>query len=342
MPAADARWHLCTPHDRPGAIALVQICGDIEATFRALGMPPVRTGDMRVRDLAGIDRGLVARHRDDAIMLMPHGGIEVVRQLCHALTRAGVGRADSASLRGRFPEAESDFAAALLDTLSRAVSPRAVDMLLDQPARWAAMGLPEPPLDTPAPSPEHSRALDRLVVPPLVVAIGPSNIGKSTLLNRLAGRPVAVTANEPGTTRDHVGSLIDLDGLIVQYVDTPGLRPDATSNERAALEIVDPILVGADLVLRLGDHDHPPPPAPPGRESVVVALRSDLGIAGWSHDASVSAVTGDGMPGLILRLRRFLVPDEALTSTQPWRFWSTIASLARTERSSGETRPPAR
>ncbi|QKK10189.1 MAG: GTP-binding protein [Planctomycetota bacterium] len=112
----------------------------------------------------------------------------------------------------------------MLETLSRAVSPRAVDLLLDQPARWAAQGLPAPPLDTPSTSPELSRVLDRLVVPPLVVAIGPSNVGKSTLLNRLAGRPVAVTADEPGTTRDHVGSLVDLDGLIVRYVDTPGLQ----------------------------------------------------------------------------------------------------------------------
>lgn len=331
MPRPDARWHLCTPPDRPGAIAIVQITGDIEAVFAALNMPPVAAGDMRVRDLARVDRGLVARHRDDALLLMPHGGTEVVRQLCEALGRAGLRRADALSLRDRFPEADSDFAAALLETLSRAVSPRAVDLLLDQPARWAAQGLPAPAIDTPSPSPEPSRVLDRLVVPPLVVAIGPSNVGKSTLLNRLAGRPVAITADEPGTTRDHVGSLIDLDGLIVRYVDTPGLRPNATGHEQAALAIVEPLLTGADLVLCLGDHDHPAPAPPPGCDSFAIGLRSDLGPAAWSPDASVSALTGDGMPELTLQLRRSLVPDEALASDQPWRFWGTVAPHAHPE-----------
>ena len=331
MAPADARWRLCTPPDRPGAIAILQIVGDIDTVFRALGMPPVPRGDMRVRDLAGIDRGLVARHRDDVLLLMPHGGTEVVRQLCEALTQAGIAHAATPSLRDSFPEAESDFAAALLETLARAVSPRAVDLLLDQPARWASRGTPAPPLDTPSPSPELSRTLDRLVVPPLIVAIGPSNVGKSTLLNRLAGRPIAVTADEPGTTRDHVGSLIDLDGLIVRYVDTPGLRPDATGNERAALAIAQPLLVGADLVLCLGDHDHPAPAAPPGCESLALALRSDLSPARWAHDASVSALTGDGMAELAFRLRRLLVPDEALSSEEPWRFWGTIDPGAQQE-----------
>ncbi|MFG0241742.1 MAG: GTPase [Phycisphaerales bacterium JB054] len=304
-------------------------------------MPPVPPGDMRVRDLAGIDRGLVARHRDDVLLLMPHGGTELVRQLCGALTSAGIIHAATPALRDRFPEAESDFAAALLETLARAVSPRAVDLLLDQPARWARRSTPAPSLDAPSPSPELSRTLDRLVVPPLIVAVGPSNVGKSTLLNRLAGRPVAITADEPGTTRDHVGSLIDLDGLIVRYVDTPGLRSDSTGHEQAALAIVEPLLADADLVLCLGDHDHPAP-APPARESLVVALRADLAPARWTHDAAVSALTGEGMADLAVRLRRVLVPDEALASREPWRFWGTIDPGAQPEPRPGETRLPPR
>lgn len=341
MAAAAARWRLCTPPDRPGAIAILQIVGDVDAVFQALGMPPVPPGDMRVRDLAGIDRGLVARHRDDVLLLMPHGGTELVRQLCGALTNAGIIHAATPSLRDRFPEAESDFAAALLETLARAVSPRAVDLLLEQPARWASRGAPAPSLDTPSSSPELSRTLDRLVVPPLIVAVGPSNVGKSTLLNRLAGRPVAVTADEPGTTRDHVGSLIDLDGLIVRYVDTPGMRPDSTGHEQAALAIAEPLLADADLVLCLGDHDHPAP-APPAGESLALALRADLAPARWTHDAAVSARTGEGMADLAVRLRRVLVPDEALASREPWRFWGMIDPGAQPEPRPGETRLPPR
>ncbi len=51
----------------------------------------------------------------------------------------------------------------------------------------------------------RDRVLRRLIDPPLVVAIGPPNIGKSSLLNALAGRSVALVADEAGTTRDHVG-----------------------------------------------------------------------------------------------------------------------------------------
>lgn len=321
MPTPDARWRLCSPSDRPGAIATLQIAGDVDAAFRALGIGTVAVGDFRVRDLAGVDRGIVARVDECLALIMPHGGIEVVRRLCRALLEAGLAKECSDSPRVRFPEAATDFEAALLDTLSRATSPRAVEMLLAQPERWEAHGDGAPAPDTPPPDPAHSAALDRLVVPPLVVAIGASNIGKSTLLNRLAGRAVAVTADEPGTTRDHVGSLVDLDGLVVRYVDTPGLREGAEASERAALALADRLLEEADLVLSLGDLDHPALPGPEGTAVVRVCLRADLGLPAWGCDAAVSALTGEGMRGLVVRLRRALVPDEALEAETAWRFW---------------------
>lgn len=333
MPGTEARWRLCTPAERPGAIALIQIVGDAQHTFDTLGMKPIAVGDMRLRDLAGIDHCLVARPSKSLLLLMPHGGIEVVRQCGDAFTRAGLHHDASPSPRDRFPEADSDFEAALLDTLARAVSPLAVDLLLAQPDRWAASGTPAPTLDTPTPAPEDSRLLDRLVTPPLVVAVGPSNIGKSTLLNRLAGRSVAITADEPGTTRDHVGSLVDLDGLIVRYVDTPGVRPDAGASERAASALVAPLLAGADLVLRLGDHEHPAPLAAE-RSSLAIALRADLGVGAWPHDLAVSARTGEGLPELTTLLRRTLLPDGVLADPTPWRFWASDADRPDTR---GET-----
>ncbi len=319
--APDARWRLGTPTDRPGAIATFQIRGDIEAAFCALGIETVAVGECRVRDLAAVDRGVVARVSDAFALLMPHGGLEIVRQLCGALLEAGLVQDRCDTPRARFPEAATDFEAALLDTLSRATSPRAVDLLLAQPERWAAHGVPAPGLDTPPPDAAHSAALDRLVTPPVVVAIGASNIGKSTLLNRLAGRPVAVTADEPGTTRDHVGSLVDFDGLVVRYVDTPGLREGAASAEREALAIAARLLATADLVLCLGDRDIPAPLPPEGKAALRVALRADLGPSAWAHAAAVSALTGAGVSGLIDRVRRAMVPDEALDAETPWRFW---------------------
>jgi tRNA modification GTPase len=159
------------------------------------------------------------------------------------------------------------------------------------------------------------------VEPPLVVAVGCSNIGKSTLLNRLAGRHVAAVADEPGTTRDHIGALVDLDGLVVRFVDTPGIRADASSIEREAWRLAESLVAAADLVLTLGDPSSPPPTGAWGPGAVRVCLRADLGRASWDHAAALSAMTGEGIGSFSELLRRVLVPDEAIERPIPWRFW---------------------
>ncbi|MCF2906034.1 tRNA uridine-5-carboxymethylaminomethyl(34) synthesis GTPase MnmE [Octadecabacter sp. CECT 8868] len=57
-----------------------------------------------------------------------------------------------------------------------------------------------------------------------VALVGPPNSGKSTLLNRLAGREAAITSNIAGTTRDVIEVRMDLDGLALTVLDTAGLR----------------------------------------------------------------------------------------------------------------------
>lgn len=57
-----------------------------------------------------------------------------------------------------------------------------------------------------------------------VAIVGPPNVGKSTLLNALAGRDAAIVSDIPGTTRDIVEVRLDLDGYVVVVADTAGLR----------------------------------------------------------------------------------------------------------------------
>ena len=65
-----------------------------------------------------------------------------------------------------------------------------------------------------------------------VAIVGPPNVGKSTLANRLFGQARSITADQPGTTRDWVGGVADIVGLAVTLVDTPGVPPHPTTQSR--------------------------------------------------------------------------------------------------------------
>ena len=91
----------------------------------------------------------------------------------------------------------------------------------------------------------------RLVVPARVVVTGPANAGKSTLLNALAGRTVAIAHATAGTTRDAVAARIDLAGVVADVFDTPGVRPGMDEVERAAARLAERALAAADLVVEM-------------------------------------------------------------------------------------------
>jgi len=86
-----------------------------------------------------------------------------------------------------------------------------------------------------------------------VVLVGEPNVGKSSLLNRLAGDEVAIVTEVPGTTRDTLREQIDIDGLPVHIIDTAGLRESADPVERIGIERTWAEVARADLVLLLSD-----------------------------------------------------------------------------------------
>ena len=86
-----------------------------------------------------------------------------------------------------------------------------------------------------------------------VVLIGEPNVGKSSLLNRLAGEELAIVTDVPGTTRDAVREQIDIDGLPVHIIDTAGLRETEAAVERLRISRTWAQIEKADLALVVSD-----------------------------------------------------------------------------------------
>ena len=147
----------------------------------------------------------------------------------------------------------------------------------------------------------------------LVVAIaGPPNVGKSTLMNQLARREVAIVSPHAGTTRDVIEVQLDLDGYPVTVIDTAGIRETEDPVEQEGVRRARARAAEADLVLWLADGadariDHV------GTAPVwLVRNKIDLDSAGRSlaevpgrSTFAISARSGDGLPELIAALVQF-------------------------------------
>lgn len=86
-----------------------------------------------------------------------------------------------------------------------------------------------------------------------VVIVGRPNVGKSSLLNQLLGEERAIVTPLPGTTRDFVSEIIDLEGVPVRLIDTAGIRPINDPVEKAGVEKARQLMAEADLIVVLFD-----------------------------------------------------------------------------------------
>lgn len=138
-----------------------------------------------------------------------------------------------------------------------------------------------------------------------VVILGAPNAGKSSLINRLADRDVAIVSDEPGTTRDLVEVVLDLGGVRTLVTDTAGLREHAGNVEAQGIARALDRAADSDLVLLLEDVSDPiPVDVPGGVEVFRIGSKSDLSRMGTgSYDLLVSGKTGVGIGELIEMLR---------------------------------------
>ena len=134
-----------------------------------------------------------------------------------------------------------------------------------------------------------------------VAIIGAPNSGKSTLLNRLAGREAAITSAIAGTTRDVIEVRMDIGGLAVTLLDTAGLRESADPIETIGIARCLERAERADLRVHLRDPDGPPPGAADrvlGAEDVVIYGKSDL----HGRRPGISGLTGAGIEDLVAEI----------------------------------------
>jgi tRNA modification GTPase len=273
------RAHLLTP---PGvaAIAVVRLTGPGVSSFLAAHFSkPLSPGRCVHGDLtdgaATLDDPVVVLLPDGGADISLHGGEWVVQSVLALAKKEGFELTDPAQpisldavegstllekeINAHLPQARTELAvrvllnqAAAWEQLIRRATPGPGERA--QLARWLqkAEGIKSEITAILA-----DRSLHWLLNPPRVAIIGAPNVGKSTLANRLFAQERVITADMPGTTRDWVGEIANLDGLAVMLVDTPGIRQTDDAIETEAIARSGEQIQSADLVVVVLDSSRP-------------------------------------------------------------------------------------
>jgi tRNA modification GTPase len=252
-----------------------------------------------------------------------HGGRAVVRLLLALLTQGG---ATACDWRDFLRRTDADpLRAAAAAALAAAPTVRTAAILLDQyhGALAAALDAITAALDrgddaaAAAGLAELNRRAAvgrRLTAPWRVAVVGAPNVGKSSLVNALAGYRRSVVAATPGTTRDVTTTRLAVDGWPVELADTAGVRDAAEALEAAGVAQARAAAASADLRLWVLDASAPPvwPDAAAGALRLVVN-KTDLPPSWDLSEAKdavhVSARTGEGLEALCAALSGWLVPE---------------------------------
>lgn len=153
----------------------------------------------------------------------------------------------------------------------------------------------------------------------VVVLAGQPNAGKSSLLNRLAARDIAIVTDVPGTTRDVLKVTLDIDGLPVELVDTAGLREaqDAIEEEglrrtREQVAHADAVLLVYDLTQGITEKERLLASECGDKPVCWVGNKSDLMEAGLEPSGGliVSALSGSGLGSLREYIANLLVSSD--------------------------------
>jgi tRNA modification GTPase len=144
-----------------------------------------------------------------------------------------------------------------------------------------------------------------------VAIVGPPNVGKSTLLNALAGREAAITSEVAGTTRDVIEVRMDLGGLPVTMLDTAGLRETVDVVEGLGIQRAMDRARGADLRVFLIEDEKADFGFVPLDGDIIVHSKADLS----GKPDAISGKTGQGLDRLIAQIEQTLSSRAARAGT---------------------------
>lgn len=315
---------------RRATYAQVRTCDEVVATF--FPAPHSYTGE-------------------DVVELSAHGSPVVLREIVSAAMSCGARLAEPgeftlrAFLNGRIDLPQAEAVADLIDAVTPLQARAAFDQLqgtltevigdidatlFDLIARLeASIDFSEEGYHFIGPS-EVAGALDRLIARTSslvddgtrgrivrdglqVTIVGKPNVGKSSVFNALVGASRAIVTEVPGTTRDLLTEIVDLNGLRITLVDTAGLRPtdDAVEAEgvaraRRAQDITDLVLVVVDGSKPLDGLDRDIIRQVNETKRVIVSNKSDLDGHAPGLFLPVSARTGVGLDSLRTAIMRAL------------------------------------
>ena len=330
---------LLTP---PGAaaIAVVRLAGSGTREFLAnhfsKSAPPNRCVHGLLRDARGAvldDPVVVVSENGRVADLNVHGGAWVVQSVLNLAELRGfqLAGADAFSLDG-----EDEIEREVLQNVPAARTKLALQILLAQPRAWA--DLIRNPVRITLEGMLTDFSLKRLLHPPTVAIVGAPNVGKSTLANQLFAQERSITADLPGTTRDWVGEIANIDGLAITLVDTPGVREASDAIERTAIERSGALVQRADLVLLVLDTSMP---LVPDQQPMIDAHPEAMKVinkidrpAKWNIDAPstlrIVASSGQGIDQLREAIQRhFGCADLSITQPRIWtaRQRSLVAAM---------------
>jgi len=333
------------------AQALQALAGTLPAPRRAVSATLTWQGELLDRALVLWLPGPATATGEDVAELHLHGGRAVVAAVLAALgARPGLRMADAGEFTRRafhngkldLAQAEglADLLAAETEAQRRQALRQAEGGLGKLVAGWrehvlglaarveAAIEFAEDEDDVPALRPsdlsgiqalaaEMQHALDRPPAERLrdgvrIVVAGPTNAGKSSLINALAGREAAIASPVAGTTRDLIEIPLSIGGMPCLLIDSAGLREAGGHVERIGISRARAAIASADLILWLGR----PSECPDRARAILVRAKADLGSDETEADIATSIVTGAGLEELRTlleaRVRELLPPADAV------------------------------